>query len=136
MSVDGDRKATMTDPVVAAGRSKEDSRKQVSLSERETCSTSKNVGRVTWRDRGYCNWILKRRPRLPAISEMSSEGNSCVAVESFGLCPFPLWPYTRLTGSLIFFSYPSFSPFFSLFLHDHATLTTFFFSSPSQPVST
>jgi hypothetical protein len=25
---------------------------------------------------------------------MSSEGNSCVAVESFGLCPFPLWPYT------------------------------------------
>ena len=63
VSVDGDQKAIMTDHVVVVvSRSKEDSRKQVSLSGRETCSTSKNVGRVIWRDRGYCNWILKRRP--------------------------------------------------------------------------
>ena len=110
------------------------------MSGEETCSTSKNVGRVTFSEIGVTVIGFKETPMIAGYQRNVSEGNSCVAVASvrhtLELGPSLSGHSIRLTGSLIFFYIPSSPPFFSLSLHDHATLTTFFFSSPSHPVST
>jgi hypothetical protein len=63
VSVDGDRKAMMTDDVFSCGREQRRLEKtgkiewtvnMLDVEKRGVCDS--------WRDRGYCNWILKRRP--------------------------------------------------------------------------
>ena len=67
---------------------------------------------------------------------MSSEGNSCVAVESIGLCPFPLWPSSPADWLPYILLIPLPRRSFPCSFTTTQRSRFFLFSSPSHPVST